>query len=245
MKTRALPALALALVFPLAACAAQPIEEEEAASTTDALFGGAVCRVASSATATGVRVTVRAGTATAGCVAVAWTAAGVGEAGCLAPAAGTAISAVATALAAGVAWLTCGSRVVRVVPAATTTPGSGAGTSACETEPLANGCGVEECRRRYALQRSLCNEGGSCPGDHVTVPSETICSAVERVMTVSRNCVNARRDVQRCFARPDFDGHQTAINQQCQRFRNCTRLGTLCERAGLADVPALPSPCAF
>jgi hypothetical protein len=242
MKMLALPALAMAVALPLVACSAQPIEEESA-STTDALFGGAVCRVASSATANGVRVTVRAGVATAGCVAVAWTAAGVGEVGCLAPAAGTAVSAVATALAAGIAWLTCGSTVVRVVPTTTTAPTTG--TSACDTEPLANGCDVEECKRRYALQKSLCREGGSCAGAQGLPPSETLCSGVERVMNVSRNCINSRRDVQRCFARPDFDGHQTAINEQCQRFRHCMSIGASCESAGLADVPSLPSPCAF
>lgn len=46
---------------------------------------------------------------------VAWTAAGVGEVGCLAPAAATTVSAIAAALSAGTALLTCGADVLRVV----------------------------------------------------------------------------------------------------------------------------------
>ncbi len=242
-----------AVAVPSAACTAPAVAtaDEDVSIDDDALFGGAVCRVARSATAVGIRVTVRSGAVTAGCVAVAWTAAGVGEVGCLAPAAGTALSAIGTALAAGTAWLTCGDEVLAVV-AATQAAGAtdegtrgATGTSACETQPL-DGCSVDECLRRYALQKDLCREGGSCPGPHVSNPSEEVCASVDRRMRTSRNCINARRDVQGCFARPDFDGHQTQINQQCTVFRNCQRLADVCEARGLINPPPLlPAPCAF
>jgi hypothetical protein len=239
--------LGVVLGITSSACAAAPeVEEEQEDSSSAIVAGSLACRLASSATAHGVRVTARSGAVTAGCVAVAWAGAGVAEAGCLAPAGVTALSAIFTAFSAGVAWLTCdGGVAMKVTLAQTSVSSTPAKVSACETEALAKGCDIEKCKDLYALQKDLCRDGGACLGNHVTKVGEDICGTVERVMKGSRNCVNARRNVQKCFAKPDFGGHQTQINQLCTVFRGCERLGAMCESEGHIQVPLLPTPCEF
>jgi hypothetical protein len=106
----------------------------------------------------------------------------------------------------------------------------------CETQPLADNCDKDECKRRLLLQKNLCDEGGSCN-------SLTDCAAIERTMRVQRNCINSRRDVQLCFDPPDFDGHQTQIDQLCTVFRNCGTKGQDCLSQNQMAVIPTPSPC--
>ncbi|MBX3230572.1 MAG: hypothetical protein KIT84_00030 [Labilithrix sp.] len=221
-------------------CAEPPAEEEEMSETTSHISSDEICTIAAVASGAAVGAAVSLSYTTGACgVAMAVTVAG--EAACLAPAAGAAASWVAALGAGAVMWLTCRS----ATGAATTSEvhasesaqtGTGTKTRTCNEADLADGCDCDELDRRYSLQKTLCAEGGRCD-------FSMDCSAVERVMKVARNCINARRDVQRCYRVPDFDGHQTQINNQCQRFQNCNSVAVSC--ADYATFPQLPSPCAF
>lgn len=78
-------------------------------------------------------------------------------------------------------------------------------------------CSLTELNRRYANQKKLCDPLRSCK-------SMTSCVAIDRAARVASNCAYARRDVQLCFKKPDFDGHQTQINQVCTVYDGCDAL---------------------
>jgi hypothetical protein len=245
MRLAPLPAFALiGLWIATSACSSESDTPAEAKSAaTSRITSDDVCTIAAATTAAATGAAVTLSYSTAACSAGALVTL-AGEVVCLIPAGGAGATWI-TALAAGAAmWLACettsGTITQRVTAAApsTTTTGtpSSTSTSMCNPADLADGCDCAEVDRRYSLQKQLCAEGGSCN-------FSLECEDVERIMAVTRNCINARRDVQLCYRVPDFDGHQTAINEQCSRFRNCDSVAQSCE--AYSTFPQLPSPCAF
>lgn len=98
---------------------------------------------------------------------------------------------------------------------------------------LADNCTCEELSRRYSQQNAVCI-AGSCT-------TTTSCGEIDHLLRVSRNCADARRSVQTCFRRPDFDGHQQQIRAQCNRFATCVDRARRCGTD--VSIPPLPTPC--
>lgn len=233
----------LGLTFVVVGCAAAPEAPEEKKASASHLDNGA-CLLASTVAAAATGAAVELATVTATCAAATLVTV-EGELVCLAPAAGSAASWLTGLLAGAVMYLTCDGGAttseVRVAddPNAAATPTTNTSTNVngkvCNEADMAADCSCAQLADLYATQKELC-EGGKCD-------FSMMCEDVERQMAVTRNCINARRDVQLCYRRPDFDGHQTQINQLCQVFRDCTSVAVSCEAS--STFPELPSPCAF
>lgn len=224
--------LAGLVALSVSACAVEP--EEEPVESSDAALGS--CEQWSVLAGGAAAMTVTLATATATC-AGALAVTGPGEVVCLLPAGTTTVAAL-TGLAAGLGvWLTCRNSGRQISAEIQAPAQNGTRARTCNPADLAPSCSCAELDRRYRLQEDLCDEGGRCS-------STTTCGAIARVLAASRNCINARRNVQLCYRRPDFDGHQTQINNQCWRFRGCANEAALrCDEEII--VPLLPSPCAF
>lgn len=79
-------------------------------------------------------------------------------------------------------------------------------------------CSLAEYNQRYAHQKNVC-PARSCKGLSVSQ-----CASIEFNARVASNCAYARRSVQLCYKNPDFDGHQTQINQMCTIYDGCDAL---------------------
>jgi len=80
-------------------------------------------------------------------------------------------------------------------------------------------CSLAEHNQRYAHQKNVCGPVRSCKG--LTVSQ---CASIEFNARAASNCAYARRSVQLCYKNPDFDGHQTQINQMCTIYDGCDAL---------------------
>lgn len=80
-------------------------------------------------------------------------------------------------------------------------------------------CSLDEHNRRYAHQKKVCDPVRSCKGLKVSE-----CVSIAFNARAASNCAYARRSVQQCYKRPDFDGHQTQINQMCTIYDGCDAL---------------------
>jgi len=80
-------------------------------------------------------------------------------------------------------------------------------------------CSLDEHNRRYKFQKDVCNPVRSCRGLSVSQ-----CASIEFNARAASNCAYARRSVQLCYKNPDFDGHQTQINQMCTIYDGCDAL---------------------
>ena len=80
-------------------------------------------------------------------------------------------------------------------------------------------CSLAEHNQRYAHQKNVCGPVRSCKG--LTVSQ---CPSIEFNARAASTCAYARRSVQLCYKNPDFDGHQTQINQMCTIYDGCDAL---------------------
>ncbi|MBS2017123.1 MAG: hypothetical protein JST00_29825 [Deltaproteobacteria bacterium] len=84
----------------------------------------------------------------------------------------------------------------------------------CDPADLAEGCTCEKLEELYKLQKEMCANVRACSkGD--------FCTNIDDKMSNRRNCINLRRDVQLCYKKPDFGGHQEAIDTQCRGLQEC------------------------
>jgi len=224
----------VAIAISIMACGEAPDDEDDDAlqepeAATESPLTQSCSEWVMTAGAVGaLTVTLAAATATcAGALLVT----GPGEVVCALPAGATAAVAIANVIAGAGVILACtdtGRRLNARVQAPPRTS-----STRCNPDELRAGCNCAELARRKAIQDARCK------GDNGTCNRTTSCGETDRVMRVTRNCINARREVMQCFQRPDYGGHQQAIREQCARFRRCIDRANTC---GI-DASVLPVPC--
>jgi hypothetical protein len=104
--------------------------------------------------------------------------------------------------------------------------------TACIPKQLSASCNCEEVARRYERQYAICHSTSA------RCTSSTNCGATDRVMRISRQCINARQELARCYRNPTA-GLNALIRMECNRFRACIPKSQACG----TDAPVMPDVC--